>query len=470
MSTTVSTVSPSGAACPTPRFGSALAWDVRLAQNHVWNRLFIDMFGYHGPSTLVARNKFERIEIAWDWLCWAVFATAMPVLLGKVFNGHYTQRMIRPLSPGYKMPLNIPFEWVDAARLGDPGRLKQLQKALGTKTASQTRLAARRILNGKMLILAADLFFLALKGQAGHWGKNIITPLLSGKHGFTGEFGYTTEEYRRYQSAHHEQNKLKKWLISLAWAGVGLTTLPLAMNAFLKNPNPRKAASGLGRLAARGVKLLNYHQAIYMSKYLIAWHSLFNFIAPSLLAARDRHEFRERLNKALAIEFFFFVGDDLITGLTSSFLQHRNQRGLKGFKITKGRFLGVPKAVAFHHLATHPVSHPGYRLGLALARQSFWVGLVTTALSLGVSLNVLNNIYTKKKVLKEQADLSHSKDPLPPMMTQTHSPVQPMNLLPIKTSLPRSVPSPTQIKIEAMPMQAYPGPGLIRPELMQRRG
>ena len=59
----------------------------------------------------------------------------------------------------------------------------------------------------------------------------------------------------------------------------------------------------VGKRLFNGIKLLNYHKAIYMSKYLMLWHSIFNFVAPTLLSARDSHEFRERLNKALVKAF-----------------------------------------------------------------------------------------------------------------------------------------------------------------------
>ena len=56
-------------------------------------------------------------------------------------------------------------------------------------------------------------------------------------------------------------------------------------------------------------------------------------------------------------------------------------------------------------LATHPQNQSGYKLAIKLSRISFWTGLLSSGLLLGALLNLLNNVYTKRKVLKEQAQL-----------------------------------------------------------------
>lgn len=390
-----------------PKFqaGFRPPWELGFVQNQVWNRLFMDTIGYHGPTTLMARNKFERIEIAWDWACVFMFNVGMPILMGKIFNDLYCKKYLASIKIKHKLPLNIPFEALDSAVLNTKKGMQTLQNTLKTPSIKVTRQVAALVLKGKMGILLFDLFFLALKGQAGHWGKLFITEKLSGKKGFSGEFNYTSEAYRKLKSETHEKTKAKKWLVSLGFSIAGFMTLPIIMQHYLKNPSMLKNATLSGKFIQKSIGLLNYHNAIYMSKYLLLWHSIFNGVAPMLLSARDSHEFRERLTKLTALEFFFFIGDDVITGLTAKYLQHKYKAKLKGLPIVEKGLWGFPKGVSMVKLANNPTKHAGYPLALQLTRVSFWTGLISSGLFLGIILNLLNNIYTKRKALKEQAQL-----------------------------------------------------------------
>src|SRR5215470_7107339 len=64
-------------------------WDVRLHRNQVWNRLFIETFGYYLWTILLSRNRFERLEKAGDLGCWLAIGVFLPLGLEKVFNGWY---------------------------------------------------------------------------------------------------------------------------------------------------------------------------------------------------------------------------------------------------------------------------------------------------------------------------------------------------------------------------------------------
>ena len=77
-----------------PKFNgvSGLPWELGFVQNQVWNRLFMDMVGYHGPTAIMAR------------------------------------KILIPLRIKHNLPLNIPFEMLDAAKLKTEKGLQSLQK------------------------------------------------------------------------------------------------------------------------------------------------------------------------------------------------------------------------------------------------------------------------------------------------------------------------------------------------------
>jgi len=393
---------------------------VRMERNQAINRLVIETGGYYIWAALFSRSKFELLENALDWLGWLIIGFTVPVTVGKTIRERYARKIAqqvgkslpKPLQPNLSL-LEVPFELLDKGKNLKPRmeRLAPIAEALGFKSAHSLQRfvtegpALQALLRrGKITILAMDLLLMAFKGQVYNWGSKWLTERWSGKKGFSGEFSIASDDYLKQKSASFERAKKRKKLISFALGFGGASLLPILASAALKK-NVTLGKGLLGRVK-KMIPSFNYVDAIYMSKWVILWHNVFNFAAPSLLSARDPHELREKLTKVLAFDMFYFFGDDIITGLAAKRLQHKpeNQRLLKGASILhpeKG-WLGLPKAKRLseiYDIVKRNPQHPAYKLGT----RTFWVGFIGTSLGLGIATNLANNLYTRFKVKKEMS-------------------------------------------------------------------
>jgi hypothetical protein len=120
-----------------------------------------------------------------------------------------------------------------------------------------------------------------------------------------------------------------------------------------------------------------------------------------ILSSRDKHELRENIVKQAVMDFFYFVGDDLISGVVAKRLQKKYSKQLKGIQLWRKGPWGIPLAAPYEQLFKTS-QNPAQKLANQLSRKIFWSGLAGTALCLGIGLTLANNWYTKKRVLEEQ--------------------------------------------------------------------
>jgi len=410
-----------------PRFGAVgrMPWDVWVAQNQVLNREIIDIFGYEIPAVALARNKFERLERFLDGALWVLIGICAPILLDKGLNTRWTKGLIKDFNPAFLpkpqfqklfknpkdaiyRPVGIPFELLDKANRFNPG-----SKALNTISAyglkSLPEKLADKLLNYKLLILWVDLLVMASKGQIYYWGKNWITEKWSGKKGFVGEFTYATDDYLKRKSAKHEQTKKTKQYLSLIMSYGSASLLPALLWGLLKSKTPAGRKNLIGTIK-RVIPALNYFHVVYMSRWVMLWHNFFNWNLLGLIAARDSHELRETATKMFTADFFGFVADDVFKAFLGKFLQHRYKDKLKGIPLVKKGVLGIPRGISLHEFEdmakrlTHQKQKDILPLAQKLIRINFWSSLAFASLGMGVTVNLLNNWYTKQKVLREQAE------------------------------------------------------------------
>ncbi|MBX2860521.1 MAG: hypothetical protein KTR14_04760 [Vampirovibrio sp.] len=407
---------------PTPetRFGvggpvssSVMPFSVKINENQLLNRFVIDTLGYSSWSVIIARNNFERLENALDWAGWLSAGLVIPYVVERGVNRFYHSKYLAKKygnagiiknAANRNTLLSMPFEWLDKAKHSNT--LARLTQGKSRKKAEQFGLThfkhltpdlAKSILWGKLLIVWIDLLLLASKNQGYAWIKNWVTEELSGQKGFSGEFKYANKEYLESQSAGYEKTKDLRKIASLSIGFGGALLFPLALLGVLRS---KKTKGAMGWLKER-VKAFNYTDAIFMSKWVLLSSNLTNWAPATILSSRDKHEMREKITRMLAFDFFFFFGDDLISGVAAKVLQRKHK--LDAAIVRKGKWTGLPRAIPLHEVYAQVEDKTS--MAYKLARRSFWIGLLGTAAALGVTMPLLNFWFTKKKVMAEQGQM-----------------------------------------------------------------
>lgn len=400
-------------------FASSLPFSVMIHRNQAWNRLFIELVGYDPWIIACARNKFERVEKILDVASWVSIGVFGPILLDKIVNKAYVNHLKKlfPLITKSGSPLSVPFEWLNAT-VSKQKLLSATPKQLASYGLEHIKQFApkqlgrltNKLILGKLMVIGLDLLLMASQGQLFFYLRNYLTQKWSKQKGFSGEFNYANKAYLDQQTADYDKNQKFRHHVSMA-IGLGLAplALPLLLWGVLKSKNTKGLMGSLKKL----LPAFNYVDVVYMSKWVLLWQVLFNYNLPALMFSRDKHEFRENLTKMAAFDFFYFVGDDLISGLLAKRSEQRYGAALKGVRLVQQRKLGPiqwPVARSLHHIYEQVGKNTAH-FAFQQARNNFWLGLLITALGLGVSTPLLNNWYTRKKVLAEQQQMNTEQNP-----------------------------------------------------------
>lgn len=411
-----------------------------ISNNNVLSRFLIEVVGYDPWFIALSRNKYERIERAWDVLTRMVLIMGIPILLEKAIAPVYAKWMHKKLDlPQHLQPLKMDFETLDRKGFSAKNLVNELETSYLGKAAedAQTKLSkttkaelaskaskiAKYTLYGKLGIVLIDLLLMASKGQLAFWGKNAITKKLRGKDEFVGDITYTTESYRKQQSIGYKKNKKKNTALSLLVGYGSAVVFPLLMGATLLS----KGQKGLGKLTnplKKMTKFFNYHEAIYMSKWLILWHGVFNFLAPAILSARDKHELREGTVRVGSVMFFYLMADEFIGGLAGKWLEKKHKAKLNGFKLTDTGIFGAPVQRSFRKVMKEAKDHPALKTIQSCQNKILLSSMLGSALLLGVATTAVNQMFTKLKVIKEQQQFLRARY-LPVIQRLSPTPIHP---------------------------------------------
>ena len=409
------------------QFGNAgMPISVLVEENKMANREIIEA-AYLTSDSLAARNKFELREKFLDHGFWIVFAVLIPVVLGSILTRHLSAGfsefgIVRPpVSPipkdlhaiqklglwlerlGNYSPLQLPFEALESNgnfHQQDPALFQHMAQNIGVEESKlqgllKDKAFQNKAIFGKLLILTTDLALMAFNGQAKLWFKNVLTAKTSGKQGYSGLFNYATKKYLQKDSDDYEKNKKKRLIISLSLAATSIVGLPLIMWGLLKSPN-----TGIFKTLKKLIPAFNYSDTIFMSKWTFLWYSTFNYVLAGALSARGKNERREHLTKALTLDFFFVIGDAIVSAAGAALMQKFWKDKLGGVKLLKqGGIFPVVKSLKEMLLEVGRDHH-----AFKLLEKNYWLGLFATSFLLALSIPIMNNIYTKKKVLREQAE------------------------------------------------------------------
>ncbi len=137
------------------------------------------------------------------------------------------------------------------------------------------------------------------------------------------------------------------------------------------------------------------------------WHTIFNWNLPAYLSSRDSHELRENLVRTTLVDFFCYVGDGVIAGTVAKGLQNRWFKSKLETPIYKQGKTGY-----WFEKLPQPVSLPSIydKLGTKaraykVSRVVLWSSLVTSAAIMSGMVPLLNNWFTRKKVLAEEKQM-----------------------------------------------------------------
>ncbi|MDH4379805.1 MAG: hypothetical protein QE263_07870 [Vampirovibrionales bacterium] len=383
--------------------------DVLLAKNQLANRVFIDTARF--PVLLsTARNEHERNERALSFVWFLVVSILMPSVL-ELFLSRQAAKRLRILPKGN--PLELKFDQLEhhaLQKIREKGLSPQELAELGLrKTSDLTDKLVNKIRLWKTSIIFVDLFLMALKGQMLYSLRNKISEWKSGRKGFVGQFNYTNKLYTDKKDEAYNKTKAKRRLLSMI-SGIGSA---IALPAMVIHALYNKKTTGITGWLKKMLPKVNYSDVIFMSKWVLLWQVLFSYEIPKLMASRNKSELREDLLEFSIFNFFYFIGDDLLSGSWAKRLQRKLGDTLNGVSLTKtvkvfgkSHTAAVPFNEIYKQLqALHPNadvkairSMPAFKA----ARQVFWFGLGGTSILLGAT-TLLNNALTKHLTLKDQS-------------------------------------------------------------------
>ncbi len=150
---------------------------------------------------------------------------------------------------------------------------------------------------------------------------------------------------------------------------LSIVGLPLLILGLLKS---RKSQGLMGPLK-KMLPYFNYADTIFMSKWIFLWYSLFNYVLGGVLSARDSNERREHLVKAITLDSFFVIGDNIASGLGALVIQSLFKHRLEGVSLLqRSRFFPIAASLNTVFEQVGHKTHPAYRW----ARRNYWFGLL----------------------------------------------------------------------------------------------
>jgi len=393
-----------------------------VARNNVLSRGFIEGLGVMPWRMAFARNKFERIEAFLDTFVWWVIGFALPILIQGPLSRRFTATLQQRYPMRNKAPLTLGLDQLERGAMQSGHTQNSVMKTLGIQYKKHLIPITKALTAMKLGMIFLDLACMSGKNQLYWWGRNKLTEYLSKKKGFSGEFNIASEQQREQNAKAIASSEKKRHRISSIIGVLYPVVLPLALWGLMRAKQP--VGKGILGKLKKVLPAFNYHNSIYLTKWVVFWNCLMGWNLGGLLAARDTHERREHLVRCAILDFFFFVGDDVFAGIAGKMLQKRHAKSLKGVHLYKPSWFGVPLGRSLDAVAADAQRYKSPQLmALAerLSRINFRIGILSTTVFLGIGTTLANNWFTKKKLLAEQQQVA--KMPVAPPVTIPSSPL-----------------------------------------------
>lgn len=286
------------------------------------NRSLIDMFGVCIPWAIMTNNKDERREkIIRFSIGFAIpFLTPFVILpgLNKLAMRHIAKITTKFNSNDYKAI------WLSNRFLKNPAKTEAGLNDLALKHGVNTEgilkscdksyeTLRKKLIKSKNAVMFCDLLFTSLVWANAQWISNQITKVLTGRKGFSAEYGMADKELVEKRAETHEKTKKKKWL-----GVMGLCTAMSVLTAGLVNKAMvNQESKGLLKFIREKAEHFDYKKGIYMPKFPLFLVAFFGAGLGTLSAARDKSELRDLSIRVGSLDALYFTGDLAVASILS---------------------------------------------------------------------------------------------------------------------------------------------------------
>lgn len=248
-----------------------------------------------------------------DTFAWFGIAIGLPLLIQRPLSNIYHRMLKKRFNLfGDANPLTTSFKTLAVAR-NQPKAQNKLKKSWGLSNSKNLHTLGKWVLGAKLAIMTVVLFFMAAKNEIYFWGRNWLTKKTTKRDGFSGEFNQVSNSIVENNTKEYQANKKTRQALSMASSITSVIGLPLIVLAAVKSKKPLGKGL-LGRLK-KLLPAVDYHDTIYMSRWVMFWSNLLTFNTVGYLAARSNNEKREHVVKSVILDVMWFVGDAVFAGL-----------------------------------------------------------------------------------------------------------------------------------------------------------
>ncbi|MDJ0625962.1 MAG: hypothetical protein QNJ31_06315 [Candidatus Caenarcaniphilales bacterium] len=357
-------------------------------------------------SLTLGRSGYYIVESVMATAFWLIVGFLLPTVLQKKL---IVPEITKYLKSKYKItnnkPIETPFAHLDKGFLKKENNLKNLSDSLGFKgSRKKLRSLANSIFKGKMFIMVLDYLFLWLCTQTFLRFRNWWTEKASGKEGYSGEFTYATEEYSKAKAEELKSSESLRHKLATVVGLLGNLSIALLCGLTLKSTSP--IGKGLFGNLKKLTPAIEYHEGIYMSKWLLMFQTIFNYnLGAIFFFIRSINEMRDSLLKMLTFDFLFYIGDDLFGGIAANYFEKKHKNKLQGIQLTQEGFAGFKTAKPLHKIVKEiqqkQLSSSVKEIAEKLARTNFRIGIGVSAFLLGLMVTTINVLSTKAAIKKE---------------------------------------------------------------------
>lgn len=301
-----------------------------IQSNMVLNKGLLELGGYAVPSVIMSNNKVEAREKAERSGFLFGISFIAPFLLLPLFNkGFLKLNKISNKFGGFDdkiMHMSKKYLTKDGKYLeeGMNELLKTFEgkndyKAISTSFQNiinkfpDKELLRKQLIKTHTQVFFSDFVSSALMMGSIYWGSNLLTREKTGKDGFSAKFEMVDEKKLKDDAKNYEQSKLKKMAIAIGLilgSGLGIATI-------LKKGMLAKDSSKFGNFIKKHVSKFDYTKGIFMSRATLLGIMLFGDVPNTLLASRDKEEFKYNTIKNAALIGTFFGGDLILNNVAA---------------------------------------------------------------------------------------------------------------------------------------------------------
>ena len=294
----------------------------KFQSNIVLNKGVLDLCGYVIPSTIMANNKIEareRFEKT-GLFCAVSFLTPLfllPLLNRSFFriygsNPKFGKNVVQIMQLSKKF-LTKDAKYMEEGILALGNTLKTKYKNIDNtfksllESYNNKELLRKKLINIHINVLGADFIITGLMLSSILWISNAITRMKTGRKGFSAEFNMADKNYTDRKAEKYEKMQKRNQLItflSVVCGGLGTAIL-------LKKGLSSTSLNFIKKRAS----LFDYSEGIFMSRLSCVLIALFADFPATMLASRDKEEYKYNMIRLTGLYSMLFGGDMILNNV-----------------------------------------------------------------------------------------------------------------------------------------------------------